>query len=176
MISYPALIRKESNSDFGVEFPDFPGCVAAAPTVNEALHQAEEALRFHVDGMLEDGTPIPEPTALEQVLEEAASSGAAAYLVRLLPEKGRAVRVNITIDENLLADIDGAAREKGMSRSAFLADAARYEIDPFLRRLREAIPRGGHLMENLRRMIDEDNKRRWRKNHPPKVHKIGKPG
>ena len=48
MTYYPALIRKEPASDVGVEFPDFPGCVTAAPTLDEALSLAGEALRFHV--------------------------------------------------------------------------------------------------------------------------------
>ena len=144
MVSYPALIRKDRDSDFAVEFPDFPGCVSAAPNLDEALRLAEDALRFHADGMLEDGEAIPAPTPLERILESAEAQGAAAYLVRLMPKKGRAVRVNITLDENLLADIDAATREQGMTRSGFLADAARGALDPFLSRLRATMPKDRH--------------------------------
>ena len=122
---YPALIRKNVDSDFGVEFPDMPGCVTAGKTIEEALGNAEEALRFHVDGMIEDGEVVPGPSLIEAVLESGAAVGAAVYLVRLLPEKGRSVRVNVTLDEHLLEAIDLAAVEMGTSRSGFLADAAR---------------------------------------------------
>ena len=122
---YPALIRKDADSDFGIEFPDLPGCVTSGKTIDEALLFAEEALRFHVDGMLEDGEPAPSPSPIETVLESGAAQGAAIYLVRLQPAKGRAVRVNITLDENLLHQIDIATVQLGMSRSGFLSDAAR---------------------------------------------------
>jgi predicted RNase H-like HicB family nuclease len=122
---YPALIRKDSHSDFGVEFPDLSGCVTGGTTIEEALLFAEEALRFHADGMLEDGEPVPPPSPIETVLESGAAQGAAIYLVRLQPAKGRATRVNITLDENLLHEIDMATAQLGMSRSGFLSDAAR---------------------------------------------------
>ena len=126
---YPALIRKDADSDFGVEFPDLPGCVTAGETIDEALRFAEEALRFHVDGMLQDGEPVPLPSPIEAVLESGEARGAAIYLVRLLPAKGRAVRINITLDEHLLQAIDIAAVQKGMSRSGFLSDAARVALE-----------------------------------------------
>ncbi len=134
MTYFPALIRKEKDSDFGVEFTDFPGCVTAAPTQEEVMALAIEALRFHVEGLIEDGETIPDPTTLETVLESADARGAAAFLVRLSPLKSRAVRVNITIDESLLADIDAASRQQGTSRSGLLSRAALN--DPFVARLR----------------------------------------
>ncbi len=48
MTGYIALLRKEPGSDFGVDFPDFPGCVTAASTLEEAHRAAAEALSFHV--------------------------------------------------------------------------------------------------------------------------------
>ncbi len=128
MTHYAALIRKETSSDFGVEFPDFPGCVAAGNTLDEALAQAENALEFHVEGVVAEGQTIPAPSPLEQVLESADAHGAAVFLVALRPTKGRAVRVNITLDEFLLKEIDAEAAQQGMSRSAFLAEAARVRI------------------------------------------------
>jgi predicted RNase H-like HicB family nuclease len=60
---YIALVHKDEDSRFGVSFPDFPGVVTAAPILNEALERAEEALALHVEGMAEDGEPIPPPPA-----------------------------------------------------------------------------------------------------------------
>ena len=61
MTAYIALLRKDQRSDYGVDFPDFPGCITAGRTLEEARRMAEEALAFHVDGMRQDGEPIPPP-------------------------------------------------------------------------------------------------------------------
>jgi len=62
MRTYIALIHKDAESDYGVSFPDFPGCVTVGADVDEARVMAEEALAFHIEGMLEDGLAIPEPS------------------------------------------------------------------------------------------------------------------
>ena len=53
MAAYIVLLRKEDTSDFGVDFPDIPGCVTAGSTLEEARHMAVEALTFHIEGMAE---------------------------------------------------------------------------------------------------------------------------
>jgi predicted RNase H-like HicB family nuclease len=47
-----ALLRKCPDSDFGVDFPDFPGCITAGTTLEETREMAAEALAFHIEGML----------------------------------------------------------------------------------------------------------------------------
>ena len=123
MGTYIALLRKEEDSDFGVDFPDFPGCITVGKTLEEAHRRALEALRFHINGMLEDGDPIPEPTALEKIVIDPANVGAVPFLVTVPDTKTK--RVNITIPENELDAIDAYARRHNMSRSAFLLDAAK---------------------------------------------------
>ena len=61
MAHYIALIHKDAGTDDGVSFPDFPGCVSAGTTLDEARELAVEALALHVDGMIEDGEAVPEP-------------------------------------------------------------------------------------------------------------------
>jgi len=61
MTSYIGMIRKDEDSCFGVDFPDFPGCISAGDAIKEAKRMAEEGLQGHIEGMLEDGDPIPEP-------------------------------------------------------------------------------------------------------------------
>ena len=68
MRSYIALIHKEAASDFGVSFPDLPGCVTAGTTLDEARAFAEEALALHLAGLAEDGEAAPEPSTLEAVM------------------------------------------------------------------------------------------------------------
>jgi len=66
-MDYIAYLHKEADSDFGVSFPDFPGCVTAGRTLEEARRLAVEALQLHVCGMTEDGEPIPEPSTLDDL-------------------------------------------------------------------------------------------------------------
>jgi predicted RNase H-like HicB family nuclease len=67
---YIALVRKDPDSDYGVSFPDFPGAVTAAPSLDEALARAGEALALHVEGMAEDGEPIPPPSGFAEVIKD----------------------------------------------------------------------------------------------------------
>lgn len=126
MANYIALVRKAPDTDYGVDFPDFPGCITAGSTLDEAIRMANEALPFHVRGMREDGDPIPAPSSLEAVMEDPESGEdlALAFFVQVPEPSGKAVRVNITLDENLLSKIDRFAKQHGRSRSAFLAEAA----------------------------------------------------
>jgi predicted RNase H-like HicB family nuclease len=88
---YPALIDKDEDSDFGVSSPDFPGCVSAGASVEEALIGAQEALAGHVALMLADGDALPKVSALEEV---AAAREASTVAVTLIPVvlPGRAPR------------------------------------------------------------------------------------
>jgi predicted RNase H-like HicB family nuclease len=122
-LQYPAVIDKDADSDFGVAFPDFPGCVSAGTTLDEAVLGAQEALAGHVAAMVADADPLPEPTPLETVAANRDASTVAITLVAVtLP--GKMQRVNITMDEGLLDEIDAVAD----NRSRFLADAARAEL------------------------------------------------
>ena len=58
---YPILIDKDPDSDYGVTVPDLPGCFTVGDTVADVLTQAVEAIECHLEGMLLDGDPIPEP-------------------------------------------------------------------------------------------------------------------
>lgn len=121
MTRYIALLRKDADSDFGVEFPDFPGCVTAGSTLEEAGRFAEEALRLHVEGMAEDETPLPAPSTLDDIHADPASHDAVAFMVDVPAEQARVVRVNVTIPADLLEQIDRVSK----NRSRFLSDAAR---------------------------------------------------
>lgn len=128
MATYLALLRKEADSDFGVDFPDFPGCITAGSTLDEARLMAEEALAFHIEGMLEDGAPLPEPSALETVMASPENRDAVAFLVAVQDPPSRHVRVNITLPEHTLKRIDAWAKRHGTTRSAFLTEAAVREM------------------------------------------------
>jgi predicted RNase H-like HicB family nuclease len=129
MANYIAVVHKDSNSDFGVSFPDFPGCITAGGTIDEAKDMAHDALTLHIKGMLEDGEKIPAPSKLEDIMADPDYSDAAAILVvTVSDQKPRSVRVNITVPEDMLHQIDAIAKKRGMSRSSFLVHAAKNAI------------------------------------------------
>jgi predicted RNase H-like HicB family nuclease len=121
MTAYIALLRKQPGSDYGVDFPDFPGCITAGRTLEEARRMAGEALAFHVDGMREDDEPIPPPSSIDAIMADPLSRDAIAFLVDLPEKSRRAVRINVSLPEDIVQSIDRVSA----NRSRFLADAAR---------------------------------------------------
>ncbi len=129
MANYIAVVHKDPKSDFGVSFPDFPGCITAGTSIDEAKDMADDALSLHVKGLLEDGEDIPTPSKLEDIMENPEYSDSVAILVVSISEaKARSVRVNITVPEDMLRKIDNIAKQRGMSRSSFLVNAAQNAI------------------------------------------------
>ena len=125
MSEYIALIHKDSASGFGASFPDLPGCISVADSLEDLRPMIEEALGFHIEGMVEDGEAVPEPSALDDILKAEGYADVVAVMVVKAPEtEGATVRVNITLPEKTLAQIDRKAAAKGMSRSRFLVQAA----------------------------------------------------
>jgi predicted RNase H-like HicB family nuclease len=86
MADYVVLLSKDRNSDYGVDFPDFPGCVTAGTTPGEARELAVEALCLHIEGMIEDGEPIPAPSPIERIRSDPAHSDALDILVVSVPD------------------------------------------------------------------------------------------
>jgi len=64
---YIAVIHKDKTSDYGVVFPDFLGCITSGTTLEEVNNMAEEALQFHIDGMLEDKEKLPQVSTLDDI-------------------------------------------------------------------------------------------------------------
>lgn len=128
MASYIALIHKDDDSDYGVSFPDFPGCVTAGASIDDARTMAEEALSFHIDGMLEDNETLPAPSSLSAVMQQRENLKAVAFLVPAISSSQKTVRVNITIREGELQQIDAYADRHKMTRSGFLIQAAHTAI------------------------------------------------
>jgi predicted RNase H-like HicB family nuclease len=138
MANYIGLIHKDAHSDFGVSFPDFPGLATAGVTLDDARAMAEEALAFHIDGLIEDGEAIPEPSSLEEVMTDAENRDGVAILVTLKTEAKKAVRVNVTLPEYVLEEIDRYAQAHGFTRSGFLAQAAKQAMEREEKRERTA--------------------------------------
>ncbi len=126
--NYIAVLHKDKNSDYGVSFPDFPGCVTAGKTLDEAKDMAGEALALHIEGLLEDGETVPKPSSLDAVAAQPDFAGGTAFLVEYR-QPVKTVRFNVTADSRDLELIDKFAEKHGYTRSGFLVAAAKKQIE-----------------------------------------------
>ena len=116
MIRYPALVNGEKGA-YGVSFPDIPGVMAMGTTMDEALLNAEEALRDYVIEVEKTGDEPVSPSLIEEIGIPARSVLVSIPFVRF---SGHSVRANLMLDEGVLAYIDGEARRRGMTRTKFV--------------------------------------------------------
>lgn len=85
--TYIGLIHKAPNSDYGVSFPDLPGCITAGGTLEEARAMAAEALTLHIEGMAYSDMKIPQPSSADAVVAHPDACDAIALLVvKAVPE------------------------------------------------------------------------------------------
>jgi predicted RNase H-like HicB family nuclease len=124
MTCYLALLSKDPTSDYEVDFPDFPHCATAASTLEEARRMASEAQSFHIEGMMEDREPIPEPSTLDAVMGDPENREAVAFLVETATRPAKSIRINVMQPEDLVHAIDQAPR----NLSRFLAEAAKSKL------------------------------------------------
>jgi predicted RNase H-like HicB family nuclease len=68
MMRYAVVIEK-AGQNYSAYVPDLPGCVATAPTVEAVETEIRAAIRFHLEGLKEDGLPVPEPTSRAEYVE-----------------------------------------------------------------------------------------------------------
>lgn len=129
MKNYIAVIDKDRKSSYGVVFPDVPGCYGAGETLDEAVENATEALRLYAEAA---GRELDNPRSLEEIKENKeymeGLENVTFAAIPLLADSGRTVRINITVDSGLLDAVDDAAKGRGLTRSAFIAQAAREKI------------------------------------------------
>ncbi len=127
-----AFVHKEPNSCYGVSFPDVSGCTSAGDTLDEALSNAVDALSGHIRLMEADMDVIPLPRTLEEICDDPENKkdaeGAIISAVPLVRDRGSTTRINVSLDLGLLEAIDGLAKQRSQTRSAFLASAARREL------------------------------------------------
>src|ERR1700686_1330315 len=130
---YIALVDGKTGA-YGVVVPDLPGCTSAGSNTDAALRNAVEAVRLWAEDAIDDGEALPTPRSVEALradpeIAAALAEGAALAIVPLLLDSGRAVRANLSLDAGLLDAIDEAAKAHGLTRSAFLASAAREKTE-----------------------------------------------
>ena len=122
-MEYIAHVCKGKNAEYGVRFPDLPGCMTSGRTLEEARERAVEALMKHVAAMVERGEAVPEASTLDDLAgDEGMRCGVAVLVGAEAPEK--TVRVNITARASQIEAIDRLAKQSGMTRSAYMVRSA----------------------------------------------------
>lgn len=129
MKHFIALVHKEKESAYGVTFPDLPDIFSAADDEEDLTANAIEAIRLWAEDR-----PVPVPSSHEAVMRREdvrreLADGAFLMRVPFIEDDTRTVRANVTFEKSMLDAIDAAARERGLTRSAFLASCARKEIE-----------------------------------------------
>ncbi len=124
-MKYPIVIHKDSNSDYGVTFPDLPGCFSAGSTIEEAINMAQEAAECHIEGILIDSEPVPTPSDIEVHKNNPDYNQGIWALIEIDISKLslKSKRINITMPERLVRTVDQYAKKSGSSRSGLLAQA-----------------------------------------------------
>ncbi|WEK05954.1 MAG: type II toxin-antitoxin system HicB family antitoxin [Candidatus Devosia phytovorans] len=132
MSRYIAVIDYDETEElYGAYFPDALGCTAMGVTEEEVVANATDALSEWVTDMVGDGQDVPEPRSYAQLLksnEYGLGTGGMIATIPLYFESGRSVRANLSLDAGLLQSIDSEAAHLGITRSAFLAAAARDKL------------------------------------------------
>lgn len=88
---YIGLVHKDTDSGYGVSFPDLPGCITAGGTLEEAREMAAEALALHLDGLEEDAAAILPPSSANAIIAHPDAADALAIIVvEALPSRSAA--------------------------------------------------------------------------------------
>jgi predicted RNase H-like HicB family nuclease len=125
-MNYPIVIHKDRGSDYGVTVPDLPGCFSAGSTLDEAMAMAKEAIELHLEGLIEEGLPVPEPRPIQEHHRNPDYADAALWGVVTVDESKlpiKAVRLNITMPQRIVERVDRFAQETGDTRSGLLVRA-----------------------------------------------------
>ena len=126
LMRFAIVVHKDKGSSYGVTVPDLPGCISGGDTLDEAFVSVQEAILLHLEGILDEGEPLPETSLMQKhQTNEDFRDGIWGFVdVDLADISGKAAQVNITVPSRMLDTIDAWARREGESRSGFLLKAA----------------------------------------------------
>jgi predicted RNase H-like HicB family nuclease len=124
---FPVVLHTDDGVRYGVTVPDLPGCFSAGDTFDAALASVAEAIDLHVEGLVDTGGDLPECRAISAHRANPDYADGIWAVVEVPVEKyfGPAEKINITLPRRLLVRIDDHAKACGMTRSGFLAEAAK---------------------------------------------------
>jgi predicted RNase H-like HicB family nuclease len=119
-----------SGDVWGLRIPDIDGCVGGGSSPEEAIADATQALRDVMAHKQSSGAPFPKASPIADILQkEKPEKSESTVIIPVVLDAGRSVRANLTMDAGLLEAIDTAATRAGITRSAFVASAAREKLE-----------------------------------------------
>ena len=128
MTRYIAIVHKERDSAFGLQFPDVPGCFSAADAEEDIIANAMEALSLWAeDAVLPPARPV-DAIVKEAPVARELRAGAFLVSVPFTENDSRVVSANISLERGVLKAIDAEAKRRKLTWSAFLTQAARAEM------------------------------------------------
>jgi predicted RNase H-like HicB family nuclease len=130
MADYVGIID-ESAGAWGVRIPDLPGCYGAGASAEDAIRDVASAAREWIEHQTDGARTLPPARTTADILASGdidVAAGEAEAIIPVMIDDGRTVRANLTFNAGLLRAIDAAANLRGLTRSAFLASAAREKI------------------------------------------------
>jgi predicted RNase H-like HicB family nuclease len=123
---YFAVFHPEAGGRYSVTFPDVPGAISEGDDFYEAFQNARDALEALLESLVMDGEPLPQARPPEAIVDEAQGALVSAIEAEV---ESKTVRINVSLGERLLTQIDRAAERSGHTRSGFLVYAARKLLD-----------------------------------------------
>jgi len=128
-MKYPVILHKDKDTGYGVTLPDIPGCFALGDTLDEAIRNIQAAVELYYDG--ENITVPPQASKIEDLVKSDLYTKDGFWVLADIDFSflsSKTVRINITLPEYKLSLIDKAAKARGLSRSAFLAECAEHAV------------------------------------------------
>jgi predicted RNase H-like HicB family nuclease len=119
-----------SGAVWGVRIPDIDGCVGGGATPEAAIADVTQALRDVLAHKQSSGVAIPKASTIADIMRrQKPAKSESTVIIPVVLNAGRSVRANLTMDAGLLEAIDTAASRAGITRSAFIASAAREKLE-----------------------------------------------
>jgi predicted RNase H-like HicB family nuclease len=119
-----------SGKVWGVRIPDIEGCVGGGAKPEAAIADVTQALRDVLAHKQSSGVAFPKASSIATIIQkEKPAKSESTVIIPVVLDAGRSVRANLTMDAGLLNAIDAAVTRAGITRSAFIASAARTKLD-----------------------------------------------
>ena len=121
------VLHSDNGQHYGVCVPDLACCFSAGDSIENALESAKEAIELHLEGLIEEGQDMPIIAPLSQHRHNPDYAGGVWAVIEVDTSvvEGKAEKINITLPKLLLKRIDDYTHAKHLTRSGFLAEAAR---------------------------------------------------
>lgn len=139
-ISFIGLLHPGPGTGYGVTVPDLPGCTSGGPSLDAAAANAVVGLTGHLEAMIDDGDPVPEPRSLQDLIRDPevkqtlAEGSMFVQIPVLVHKRAERIRINLRIDEDLVQALDDLAARLNTTRTALFTDGARQLIAQHSRR------------------------------------------